>query len=89
MADWIMPATLEAYDRVLHDAPVHSVQMAQRLLAAVRRDVESGQHSRQEAYEKLLELYDFYEGHNQVEELEAVADVLDSFDRWSPLKAVI
>jgi DNA-binding transcriptional regulator YbjK len=89
MADWIMPATLEAYDRVLHDAPVHSVQMAQRLLAAVRRDIESGQYSRQEAYERLLQLYDFYEEHDQVDELEAVADVLDSFDRWSPLKAAI
>lgn len=84
-----MPAVLEAYDRVLHDAPVRSVEMAQRLLAAVRNDVQGGLLPREEAYQRLLELYDFYEEHEQEEELEAVADVLDSFDRWSPLKAAI
>ncbi len=82
-----MAAVLEAYDRVLHDAPVRSVQMAQRLLAAVRNDLESGRVSREEAYQALLSLYDHYEAQEQVDELEAVADVLDSFDGWSPLKA--
>ncbi len=66
-----------------------SVQMAQRLLAAVRRDIESEQLSRDGAYDSLIQLYDFYEEHDQTEELEAVADVLDSFDRWSPLRAAI
>lgn len=84
-----MPAVLEAYDRALHDAPMPSVQMAQRLLAAVRRDIESEQLSRDSAYDSLIQLYDFYEQHDQTEELEAVADVLDSFDRWSPLRAAI
>jgi hypothetical protein len=84
-----MPTTLEAYDRAIHDTPPNSVQMAQRLLTAVRREIESGQVSRDEAHKRLLELYDFYEKDEQVEELEAVADVLDSFEGWSPLKAAI
>jgi predicted component of type VI protein secretion system len=63
--------------------------MAQRLLAAVKSDVDSGRLSRDDAYQRLLELYDFYEEHEQEEELDAVADVLDSFDGWSPLRAAI
>ena len=84
-----MPAILEAYDRALHDAPARSVQMAQRLYAAVKSDVQSGRLSREEAHGRLLQLYDFYEEREQEEELEAVADVLDSFDGWSPVKAAI
>lgn len=84
-----MAAVLDAYDKAIHDAPVRSVQMAQRLLAIVRGEVESGEVSREVVYARLVELYDFYEEHAQVEELEAVADVLDSFDGWSPLKAAI
>jgi hypothetical protein len=63
--------------------------MAQRLLAAVKNDVLSGNLSREEAYQSLLELYDLYEERGQEAELEAVADVLDSFDGWSPLNAAI
>lgn len=84
-----MPEVLEAYDRALHDAPAPSVQMAQRLLAAVRRDIESGRFSRDEAHQTLLQLYDLYEANDQDDELNAVADVLDSFDGWSPTKAAI
>jgi hypothetical protein len=84
-----MSTILEAYDRALHDTPVRSVQMAQRLLSAVKHDIESGSLSREEAYRQLVELYDRYEERGQTEELEAVADVLDSFDHWSPLKTAM
>lgn len=57
------------------------------LLSNIRGDLESGRVSREDTYSKLLQLYDFYEG--QESEQEAVADVLDMFDGWSPLKSRI
>jgi hypothetical protein len=59
------------------------------MLSAVKHDIESGSLSREEAYRQLVELYDRYEERGQTEELEAVADVLDSFDHWSPLKTAM
>lgn len=84
-----MQAVLKPCDKAIHDVSVPSVQMAQRLLAVIRREVESGEVPQEVVYARLVELYDFYEEHDQVEELEAVADVLDSLDGWSPLKAQI
>jgi hypothetical protein len=84
-----MPVILEVYDKALHDSPAPSVQMAQRLLAVVRQGIESGRWSRQAAYEGLLALYEQYEERNQPDELDAVADVLDSFTGWSPLRAAL
>jgi hypothetical protein len=63
--------------------------MAQRLLDAVRHDISGGKISRDEAHANLEALYDIYEKNHQEDELEAVADVLDSFDSWSPLKAAL
>lgn len=84
-----MPVSLEIYDKVLRETPAPSVQMAQRLLDAIRHDIAGGKISRDEARAHLEALYDIYEKNRQEDELEAVADVLDSFDGWSPLKAAI
>jgi hypothetical protein len=84
-----MPVTLEEYDKALHETPVVAVQMAQRLLDVVRRDICSGKLSRDEVRAHLEALYDIYEERGQENELEAVADVLDSFNGWSPLRAAL
>jgi hypothetical protein len=57
------------------------------LSSQIRDNLKSGRVSREDAYNKLLHLYDFYE--DQESEQEAVADVLDMFDGWSPLKSRI
>jgi hypothetical protein len=84
-----MTAVLEAYDRVLHEEPARSVQMAQRLLEFVKGNVLAGKITREEAYSRLEELYEYYADQGCVDEREAVADVLDAFDGWSPLKAAV
>ena len=84
-----MPTVLEVYDRALHEEPARSVQMAQRLLAAVKGDITGGKLSREKAYAHLEQLYAYYAQHDHVDEREAVADVLDVFDGWAPLKAAI
>lgn len=84
-----MPAVIEAYDKALHAAPAPAVQMAQRLLTLVRRDLTAGKLSREVIYACLEQLYDHYAERGCTDEREAVADVLDAFDGWAPLKAVI
>jgi hypothetical protein len=84
-----MPALLKHYDQALHDAPAPSVQMAQRLLAVVKSELADGQLSRDEIHDRLLQLFDYYDEHGCENEREAVADVLDSFEGWSPPKAAV
>ncbi len=84
-----MSAVIEAYDKALHAAPAPSVHMAQRLLTLIRRELASGTLSREDIYACLEQLYDHYAESGCTEEREAVADVLDAFDGWAPLKAVI
>ncbi len=84
-----MPAVIEAYERALHAAPAPAVQMAQRLLTVVRRDLTAGKLSRQDIYAGLEQLYDHYAERGCTHEREAIADVLDAFDGWAPLKARI
>ena len=79
-----MPAVLEAYDRVIQDEDGHRDGMSQRLLKAVQEDIESGRLDRADARQRLAELCDYYEAGGKQQELEAVADVLDCFDGWSP-----
>ncbi len=63
--------------------------MAQRLLTLIRRYLTAGKLSREDIYAGLEQLYDHYAERGCTEEREAVADVLDAFDGWAPLKAVI
>jgi hypothetical protein len=63
--------------------------MAERLLDLVRSDISSGRVSWKEARERLLQLYEVYEAEGQTDELDAVADVLDSFYGWAPSRAAV
>jgi hypothetical protein len=84
-----MPPALEAYDRALHAEPAPSVRMAQRLLAAVEADIASGRFTRAQAHDTIRALYAYYSDQGREIECDAVADVLDCFEGWSPTAAAI
>jgi hypothetical protein len=74
----------EIYDRALHAPSVPSVEGALRLRAVVLAGLREGKSSRSGIYTALQTLMSQYLEEGRSDDAEAVAQVLDAFDGWSP-----